>query len=102
MSEYSTLFRESAELDIQRAQDWYALNALDQVDRFIDDLGVAVAAIRRSPHAFRPLRGDARRVALKTFPYLLWYRCHDELSIVEFIALVHQRQDPAGFNPRLS
>jgi len=48
------------------------------------------------------LRGDARRTALKTFPYLLWYRCHDEARIIEFIALAHQHQNPAHVNPRPS
>jgi len=47
--EYATLLRDSAERDIQHAQDWHSLNALDQVDRFIDDLAATVSSIRRSP-----------------------------------------------------
>lgn len=98
---YSVLFRHNAERDAERAQDWYALNAPHQVDRFVDDLAATITSIRESPHAFRLLRGDARRAGLKVFPYLVWYRCHDGLEVIEVLALMHERQDPSLLRTRL-
>lgn len=98
---YSVLFRHNAERDVEGAQDWYVLNAPHQVNRFVDDLAATIASIRTSPHAFRLLRGDARRAALKVFPYLVWYRYHDDLKVIEIVALVHQRQDPSRLQVRI-
>lgn len=67
---YSVLFRDDAEQDAERAQDWYSLHASEQVDRFVDDLAATITSIRQSPYAFRALRGGAHRAALKIFPYL--------------------------------
>ncbi|PZU49579.1 MAG: hypothetical protein DI566_00330 [Microbacterium sp.] len=102
---HTVLFREDAERDTQRALDWYSLHAPMQVGPFIDDLAATVSAIRDSPHSFRVLHRDARRAALKIFPYLIWYRIHDDAQVVEVVvevvAVVHQRQDGAQFRTRL-
>ena len=99
---YAVLFRHSAERDAERAQDWYALHAPDQEARFIDDLAATVDLIRRSPHAFRTLRQDARRAAMKVFPYMIWYRVHEDRRIIEVIAVVHGRQDGERLQDRLA
>lgn len=98
---YTALFRYAAERDARRARDWYSLHAPEQVDRFVDDLAATVGSIRQSPNAFRVLRGDARRAALRVFPYLVWYRCHDELNVIEVLAVVHERQDSGRLRSRL-
>lgn len=98
---YSVLFRAAAELDAEHAQGWYALHAPKQVDRFVDDLAATIASIRQSPSAFRILRRDARRVGLKVFPYLVWYRVHDEQQVIEVLAVVHERQDGERMQSRL-
>lgn len=98
---YAVLFRYAAERDAERAQDWYALHAPEQVDRFADDLAATVASIRQSPLGFRILRRNARRAALKVFPYLVWYRVHDEHQVIEVLAVVHERQDGERLQSRL-
>lgn len=98
---YSVLFRRDAERDAEHAQDWYALHAPEQVDRFVDDLAATVTSIRHSPRAFRVLRRDARRAALRSFPYLVWYRVREELQVVEVLAVVHQRQEHERLRRRL-
>ncbi len=98
---YSVLFRHNAERDAEHAQDWYALHAPEQIDRFVDDLAATVRSIQLSPYALRILRKDARRVALKIFPYLVWYRVYDERQVVEVLAVVHQSQDNERLQNRL-
>lgn len=98
---YAVLVRAVAEQDAERARHWYAVHAPAQAERFIDDLAAVVARVREAPHAYPALRRDARRAALKVFPYLLWYRCHDDLEVVEVLALVHERQDASRLRGRL-
>lgn len=87
---------------MQRAQDWYSLEAPEQVDRFASELEATVQRVRRHPLRFARLRGDARRAYLRVFPYQLWYRVHEELQVVEVLALVHGRQDPSRLGERLT
>lgn len=98
---YSVLVRSSAERDIEHALDWYAEHAPEQVDRFVDELAAVVERIKDYPRSFRPLRREARRAPLRVFPYLLWYRCLDEVEIIEILALVHGRQDTGQLQDRL-
>jgi plasmid stabilization system protein ParE len=78
------------------------LNAPQQVERFIDDLTTTINRARSHPHVFAPLRREARRASLKVFPYQIWYRTHDELEVLEVLAVVHDRQDPGKLQERLS
>jgi hypothetical protein len=39
---YSVHIRADAERDMERAQDWYAVEAPDQVDRFADELAAVI------------------------------------------------------------
>lgn len=98
---YSVLVRSSAERDIARAVDWYAEHAPEQVARLVDELAAVVERVKENPRSFRPLRREARRAALRVFPYLLWYRCLDEAQTIEILAVVHGRQDPGRLQDRL-
>ena len=99
---FSVLVRDAARQDIDRAQAWYAEHAPGQVERFLEQLAATLSRVRDNPHAFRSLLRDARRATLRVFPYSVWYRTHDELHVVEVLALVHERQDAVGLSDRLS
>jgi len=85
-----------------RAQDWYAVEAPGQVERFADELAAAVERIRAWPSLFAALRGEVRRAHLNVFPHEVWYLVHEELQLVEVVALVHDRQDPSLLATRLT
>lgn len=85
-----------------RAQDWYAVEAPAQVDRFADELAAAVGRIRARPLLFAALRQQVRRSHLNVFPHEVWYLVHEELRLVEVVALVHDRQDPSLLASRLT
>lgn len=59
--------------------------------------GVRLTANYSSPE----LRRGSRRANLDVFPYQLWYRVHEGAQVVEIIALLHHRQDPAQLSDRL-
>lgn len=60
-----------------------------------------IERIRSSLRAFHPLQQDARRATLRVFPYGVWYRVHEELQVIEVLALVHERQDPSRLSAAL-
>ena len=76
-------------------QDWYAVEAPEQVERFADDLAAAVERIRARPLLFAALRQEVRRSHLNVFPHEVWYLVHEERRVVGVVALVHDRQDPS-------
>lgn len=85
-----------------RAQDWYALEAPEQLERFADELAAALERIRARPLLFAALRQETRRSHLNVFPHEVWYLVHEELRLVEVVALVHDRQDPSLLASRLT
>jgi len=87
---------------MERAQDWYALEAPAQVDRFADELTAAIERIRTRPLLFAALRQEVRRAHLNVFPHEVWYLVHEALQLVEVVALVHDRQDPSLLATRLT
>lgn len=87
---------------MERAQDWYAIEAPEQVDRFADELTAAIERIRTRPLLFAALRQEVRRAHLNVFPHEVWYLVHEERQLVEVVALVHDRQDPSLLATRLS
>lgn len=73
--------------------------------------GAGVSSLRgtRRGHRAHSRRADCaagpsrrRRVHLRVFPYEFWYLVHEDLEIVEVVALVHDRQDPAATRRRIS
>ena len=65
---YSVHVRADAERDMVRAQDWYAVEAPGQVERFADELAAAIERIRARPLLFAALRQKTRRSHLNVFP----------------------------------
>jgi plasmid stabilization system protein ParE len=79
-----------------------AVEAPEQVDRFADELAAAIERSRARPLLFAALRQEVRRSHLNVFPHEVWYLVHEELQLVEVVALVHDRQDPSRLRERLT
>ena len=100
---YRVNIRATAKRDIARARDYYATEASHEVARFARELRKVVKAVGREPKVPRVVLADARAWHLKGhFPYEVWYVVFDDLELVDVVALVHDRQDPEQFTPRLS
>ena len=86
---------------MERALDWYAVEAPEQVERLERELDRAVSRIVAHPLLPAILVASARRMHLHVFPYELWYLVHEHLGLIEIVALVHDRQETAGTVARL-
>ncbi|MCL2781758.1 MAG: type II toxin-antitoxin system RelE/ParE family toxin [Actinomycetia bacterium] len=93
--------RAAAEADLGRAFLWYAQQAPEQVSRLLAEFEAVSKRIGTEPLASRSIGSGVRSAHLKVFPYQLWYRVREPLSEVEVLAVVHDRQDRAGFIDRL-
>lgn len=98
---YSVRLAPNARRDRDRVLAWYDAAAPDQTERFIDDFYVLARRLEDFPHSGPVIRREARRVSLHVFPYQLWYRVHDDVRVVEIIAVLHHSQDPGRMRERL-
>jgi len=98
---YTVRVRAAAERDIELAEDWYAVEAPAHVERFEDRLDRALTRVVAHPLAPKVLIAGARRMHLEVYPYDVWYLVHEELAIIEVVALVHDRQDTTDTVARL-
>lgn len=85
----------SAQRDFYRVQAHYDSEAPEQTERFTDEFFAVARRIQEFPYSAPAVRGVARRVSLRIFPYQLWYRVREETQVVEIIAVLHHRQDSA-------
>ncbi|GHF12556.1 type II toxin-antitoxin system RelE/ParE family toxin [Pseudolysinimonas yzui] len=91
----------NAQRDFHRAQAYYDAEAPEQTHRFIDEFFATTRLVQDYPHSAPAVRGSARRVSMRIFPYQLWYRIRAEAEVIEVIAVLHHRQDPARIGERL-
>lgn len=66
---------------MERAQDWYAIEAPGQVERFAGWLTAAVQRIRDGPLLFPAVRQKVRRSHLNVLAHELWYLVHEDLQL---------------------
>jgi len=98
---YTLRQRGGIETEVRRALDYYAVQAPEQVARFLAALDEATARILRDPLVSRKALGEGRRVKLVGFPYKLWFRVYEEHQIVFLVGLTHTRQDETELTPYL-
>jgi plasmid stabilization system protein ParE len=70
---------------------WYQVEAPEQVARFVERFAEARNLIREYPFLGRTGPRDLRRMALRVFPYELWYVVDGQ--ILTIVAVTHFRQD---------
>lgn len=98
---YRVRLAPNARQDRDDALAWYDAEAPDQSERFIDELYATARRLEDFPHSGKVVHRGVRRVTLHVFPYQLWYRVNDEARVVELIAVLHHRRDPARVDDRL-
>lgn len=91
--------RRAAELDLERAEDWYDGQRPGLGREFRDAVDAVIARIAANPLAYPDRYRGARRALLRRFPYVLWYRVSATLVIV--LACVHGKRDPRVMRARL-
>jgi len=91
--------RRAAELDLVAIEDWYDSQRQGLGGEFREAVEHAIARIADSPLAYPERYRGARRVLLRRFPYVFWYRPVEEFVVI--LACVHGKRDPRQIRARL-
>ncbi len=84
----------TARRQVSEIQEWYADQSSGLDVAFARALEEAVEAIAGLPGLGRLSESGRRRIALKAFPYLLWYVAPADADVIILLAVTHQRRDP--------
>lgn len=78
--------------DASEAYGWYEERGTGLGDEFLRTVYAAIARIQRNPTLLRKVYSEFRRLYLRRFPYLLYYRI--EHGTIIFILLFHCARHP--------
>jgi toxin ParE1/3/4 len=91
-------FRPDAAEEYVAATAWYEAQRAGLGREFVEAIDTAIAGAVASPELYREVHEDVRRVPVKRFPYLVFYRVlEDRLRV---IAVLHGHRDPATWRDR--
>ena len=95
---YFLTVRPEAELDIDAAFEYYEDQRTGLGYDFLLCVEAAISIIERNPTHHRKIHKELRRIAVRRFPYRIFYFIQDERIIVT--ALFHVRRDPQSWDAR--
>jgi plasmid stabilization system protein ParE len=92
-------FRPAARRDIEEIYAWYEQQRLGLGDKFLADALAASDHIGRFPEAQAIVHANLRRVMLKRFPYLFYYRILP--GEIQVLACIHGSRHPDRWRRRV-
>lgn len=78
--------------ELEEVQDWYEQKQPGLGDRFEDCIKTTLDRILQVPFVPPIVRGNVRRIEMKTFPYTLFYYVNG--NKINVIRLLHKRRNP--------
>jgi plasmid stabilization system protein ParE len=73
-------FHPEAASEAEAAAAWYLKRTVRAAERFINELTSTLAMVIEAPHQWPRVEGNARRVLLRHYPYVVIYRVHRTAS----------------------
>jgi plasmid stabilization system protein ParE len=92
-------FHPRALQEAENAVAWYAERSMRAAERFVEEVEAAVAAIRETPERWSRFDGEARRMLLRRYPYIVIYRVLTDR--IQVLAVAHGRRRPGYWHERL-
>ena len=96
---YSLEFLPEAKLEMQEAFQWYEGRQEGLGDDFTAEVEKALDRLLVAPTSFGIVFRGMRRMAVKRFPYGVYYLVRDELVLI--VAVFHSRRNLARLRRRL-
>jgi len=100
MPETIIRFHPEALKEAEIALKWYADRSIVAAYAFVSELTQAVALLKEAPRIWPKFSSGTRRYPLPRFPFSLIYRIQEN-SLVEVIAVMHQKKKPGYWSKRL-
>jgi plasmid stabilization system protein ParE len=98
VSDYRLVSLPEADLEIERAFEWYENEQTGLGVEFLDELRRAYNRIVEGPLKYPIIRLNTRRALIKRFPYAVYFAAENETVIV--LAVLHTSRDPAEWQRR--
>ena len=92
------VLRPEAQADVIAARDWYEQQRPGLGDQFVDALDELLDRITAVPELHPVVLNGVRRVKVRRFPYLVYYRALPDRT--EVIAVLHGSRDPGVWQGR--
>ncbi len=96
--EYQIKIYKEARNDIYQITKWYDLQVEGLGDKFEAMLNKAMVSLTNDPTAFAHLFDNVRRIRLKKFPYIVFYKV-DKLNVYIF-GVIHTKRNPSLIKER--
>ncbi len=91
--------RDEAKADLREAVAWYEAERAGLGGRFVREFAVYLEMIAENPLAYSPAEKGVRRVAMKQFPYVIYFQALPDRIAV--LAVLHGRRSMATWKKRL-
>ena len=95
------MYRLEAAEDIAAAFRWYEAQSIGLGRDFERAVQAAGILIETFPTAFPIAFDDVRRALTARFPYMIYYRQFDQVTL-EIVACLHSSRDPSVIRARMS
>lgn len=89
---YHVILRRLAEHDLEQAEDWYNEQQPGLGTEFRGAVSALFERLADNPRTYPRVHGEVHRVALRRFPYLVYFVIDD--SKVVILAVLDSRRDP--------
>ena len=99
MTELHLEFHPQASQEAENAAAWYVERSTRAAERFVEEMVAAAAAIGEAPERWPQFDGEARRVLLRRYPYVMIYRVLSDR--IQVLAVAHGRRRPGYWRERL-
>ena len=90
--------RKEAELDINGAFEYYENKRIGLGYDFLLCIEECLSKVERNPEHYKIIYKELRRIAVRRFPYRIFYLVQSDLVIVT--AVFHVRKDPQAWENR--
>lgn len=92
------IIRPEAEADLADAQAWYEVQRKGLAAEFLLSVEEALERIGRMPSMYSAVHRDIRRVVMRRFPYVIYYRIVQGDIII--FAVLHTARNPRLWRSR--
>ena len=92
------IVRPAAAADIDEAFLWYEQQRAGLGAEFLNVVQSALDDLAAHSARYQIIHRNTRRVALRRFPYCIFYRVYDEVIVI--VACMHVRRDPRRWRTR--
>lgn len=98
---FRILIAEEAEEEIKLAKAWYEKQRKGLGKNFTNTIKEEINSLKSDKVEHRLILGDVRRILIKRFPYLIYYKRDKASQTVKILAVLHHRQEQHQLRARL-